>query len=179
MELTDFSIFWNFPLGTFEDYATTGKLTANGEEININVTKKGKQTQQTYRRENTQIIWVGKTGRLKEMYWWIRIKNPEKECYVTISAKRKFSFNLNKIFRHEASGLYNKLKELGYRVVLDMPSLWIQKLVGWLCTLAMFGITAYVFLVDELTGKNGLVLSKNVQFLFGCIILLIPKLSDS
>ena len=92
--------------------------------------------------------------------------------YVTPKGKGRASFNIDNLFRQDSSELYNTLRNLGYSVTLDMPSLKIHKAIGYFGVLIMFGMAFYIFTAEKITSKS-VVLSKNMQILFGYFVLLI------
>ena len=172
-EEAGFPILWDRSLKTFVDHRATGRIRIDSETIRIDVVEKGAAVQQEFKRKDTKISWIGKSGKRYNFFSWILLQDSDKSCYITHGRREKrFSLNWDKLSREDTSKIFGVLKVLGYDTNLDMPTFAFRKRLLYLAALIVLGLSLYIFTAEEVESKGG-TLSETEQIFFGCLILVV------
>ncbi len=72
-----------------------------------------------YKREGSEVLWVGNSGRYKDYYTWLEIKDFSKASLVSLYTGQPHSLSYDTESKRCAAELFYKLTDLGYKTGID------------------------------------------------------------
>jgi hypothetical protein len=103
------------------EQSVTLKVLPDSPDPNEILTEKyyAKERLIEYKREGSELLWVGNSGRYKDYYTWLEIKDLSKASLVSIYTGQPHSLGYDTESKRCAAELFYKLTDLGYKTGLD------------------------------------------------------------
>ncbi len=102
----------------FRGYAHDAPATIdyNNDEIRVRVLSKGTKVAKEYhyKKDNSEILWIGNSGRYKDITEWISVSNEQGTSLISAFTGTQYITT-----DWHTKNLYLKLKELGYTTAID------------------------------------------------------------
>lgn len=96
-----------------------------------------------YKKENSELLWVGDSGRYKDYGTWLQIKDPTKASFISVYTGQAPSISYQKESKKCGAELFYKLSDIGFKTSLDTKKR--GSLIQVISTLAPLGLGIYFY----------------------------------
>jgi hypothetical protein len=105
----------------FNEQCVMLKVLPDSPDPDETLTEKyyGKERLIEYKKEDSEVLWVGNSGRYKDYYTWLEIKDLSKASLVSIYVGQPHSLDYDTESKRCAAELFYKLTDLGYKTQID------------------------------------------------------------
>ncbi len=95
-------------------------LSFNEDSIKLSIgDSEQKSNQLGFRKEESQVIWIGTSGRRKDFYTWLKVKDSKKACLISIFSSQPNLPSSYDETKQCANEFYSKMSVLGFKTEIE------------------------------------------------------------
>lgn len=148
------------------------KIEENCISLNIDEKMNQKASVEKFDLNETEVLWVGRSGRPKDYYTWLLLKSGWKQYFISIAPPRQMSISWFKECYRQTAILYYKFSDAGYKIGIDKKKRGIiLYIIGIISLTVLFCLGIQIVITGDFTGRGGTPFSETEARIFGGIFI--------